>query len=412
MKSKWFAILSLTIILTQAHSQSSTIEINPEFHYADSTYVSETYKVDLLESLDFVGISCFHTTEIQATISSRILIDGKWSDWDNFGPAHEHADAKRKAYEGAPILESFQSIQFKSTQDIEALTARLFVAKSNEIETLPLRSSSCEIPVFCDRSCWCTSCPIDPTPEFTIPGHIILHHSAGFNESNNFAAVVEYYYDLHVNTNGWDDIGYNWLIDANGIIYQGRPDDYQGAHFSCINEKTVGICMIGEFTSRLPTVAAIDALISLAAYEATENTIDVTSEIYHETGALTLRSISGHRDGNNSPNGCSSTICPGDSFYAYISTVISKVNETPCYIEGITANSHILESTVSCYPNPFSNELYIKNGSQGSSYKLIDISGNTIQRLSSNSVNDLSQLPKGTYRLTVGGKYVDTVVKQ
>ena len=52
--------------------------------------------------------------------------------------------------------------------------------------------------------------------------HLWVHHSAGQTNSRDFAAVVRAYFTYHTQTHGWADIGYNWLVDPRGTLYQGR----------------------------------------------------------------------------------------------------------------------------------------------------------------------------------------------
>ncbi len=53
--------------------------------------------------------------------------------------------------------------------------------------------------------------------------------------------------DYHMNTRGWDDIGYNWLISSKtGTIYEGRGWDILGAHCAGWNTPFVGVCIIGN----------------------------------------------------------------------------------------------------------------------------------------------------------------------
>jgi hypothetical protein len=83
--------------------------------------------------------------------------------------------------------------------------------------------AECNQPSSCDRSCWDVNGthPAQSNPTTTSVTHIILHHTGDgivFPSNTDYAEKVRYYWDLHVNTNGWSDIGYNWLIDRNGII--------------------------------------------------------------------------------------------------------------------------------------------------------------------------------------------------
>ncbi len=168
----------------------------------------------------------------------------------------------------------------------------------------------CPQPSYLDREGWCPggSCPTDPTPVPTVVTHLIVHHSAGPNSSSDWAAVVRSIWDFHVNVNGWDDIGYNWLIDPNGVLYEGRGDGLLGAHFCGTNGGTMGVCMLGNFTDVVPQQAALTTLEQLLAWKSCDASLDPLGTAFHASSGLNLHRISGHRDG------CT-TECPGNAFY-------------------------------------------------------------------------------------------------
>ena len=172
------------------------------------------------------------------------------------------------------------------------------------------RSCPCPMPVAQTRAQWCPSgtCYPHPDPSYTNVTHLIVHHSAGTNTASDWAAVVRSIWDFHVNGNGWSDIGYNWLIDPNGVVYEGRGNDILGAHFCGTNGGTAGTCVMGNFTDIQPTTDAINALIELYTWKSCDKGFSPVGTAFHPSSGFTLNRISGHRDG------CA-TACPGDSFY-------------------------------------------------------------------------------------------------
>lgn len=165
-------------------------------------------------------------------------------------------------------------------------------------------------------------------PEYTTVTHFIIHHTVSENSGLDWAAHVRSIWNYHTNSLGWGDIGYNYLIDPNGVIYEGRAggDGSIGAHFSCMNSKTMGIALIGTFTSVSPTNNALNSLKNLLAWKATTLNIDPDGWGYHNPSALTMWNISGHRDGNTSSNGCpGGTSCPGDVLYNLLPIIRADV---------------------------------------------------------------------------------------
>lgn len=204
---------------------------------------------------------------------------------------------------------------------------------------LKLSAQTCDQPDYCDRLCWSpqSNHPAQTNPVFTTPTHIIVHHSGDnqvWPDGIDFKLVVQAYWDQHVNTNGWADIGYNWLIDRNGVIYEGRGDGVRGAHFSCMNQTTTGICLIGNFELEAPSGAALNKLKDLAAWEASDKNLDVLGGSRHASSQLDLFHISGHRDGNPStaPQSCASgTVCPGENLYSLLASTRMDVGNYQCY---------------------------------------------------------------------------------
>lgn len=195
--------------------------------------------------------------------------------------------------------------------------------KTNNAEVASTQNAY-TLPEYIDRVKWggtlnlTNSAPRTPTSVT----HLIVHHSAGQNTSSDFAAVVRSYYILHTQTNGWTDIGYNWLIDRNGVLYQGRAFDVNGsidvvgAHLGGGNTNTMGVCLIGDFTSIQPATVALTQLRNVLAWKANERKIDVRSRQSHTLG--NLFTISGHRDGV-------ATECPGNAFYPRLPEIRTQV---------------------------------------------------------------------------------------
>lgn len=370
----------------------------------------------------FIGISAYTAKTAKAEhLFFRTSNDSEtWSDWRTMSQDNEFILEDRKVYEGRPILKSFKFIQFRIEKvENQLFTFRLFFPYklSKQIDkTKSNASCACNQPAYCQRSCWCPngSCPEDLTPTTTSPSHVIVHHSAGFNTSNDFAAVVAYYWDLHVNTNGWDDIGYNWLIDPNGVIYEGRGDGIRGAHFSCMNENTTGICMIGNFQNQAPTSASISELKNLIAWEACDKNILPNTLGYHNSSQLNLEHISGHKDGNNASVGCpSGTACPGTFLYNELQNIRLAVDSFACLqgvdlIEGRALTSF----SFSLYPNPASETLSLElSFAKVKNYTLeiLNVEGKVIfeetKKVEQQHLHkkiDVSNFPKGVYVVRLG----------
>ncbi|XP_017872994.1 PREDICTED: peptidoglycan-recognition protein SC2-like, partial [Drosophila arizonae] len=105
----------------------------------------------------------------------------------------------------------------------------------------------------------------------------------------------------HMNSLGWADIGYNFLIGGDGAVYEGRGWNVLGAHATNWNSKSIGISFMGNFSNSKPTAAMISAAKSLLADAVSRGQISSGYTLY------------GHRQ-------VSSTECPGNNLWNEIRT--------------------------------------------------------------------------------------------
>lgn len=418
MRSIIFIISLLVFNLGYAQSSLSfDVQFDTECEFCDDLHVSEAFRVEKgSENLAFVGVSGYYLNkQFSTSLYYRYESNGQWSEWHPMYENHEAMLKDRKAFEGDPIESKFDKIQFKSGKptDLKIRFRLYFPGSKTELNLKHSQSNnslcSCVQPNYCDRTCWCptNNCPKDPSPSTTNPSHVIVHHSAGFNTSSDFAAVVAYYWDLHVNTNGWDDIGYNWLIDPNGVVYEGRGDGIRGAHFSCMNGSTVGVCLIGNFENQKPTSLAINRLKWYLAWEGCEKGIRPNDSSYHSSSMLVLDHISGHRDGNNSTTGCpSGTVCPGDSLYLALADIRFSVDTFPClqssFLDESLANRMI---GLNIYPNPASHQFSVTVqfvDSREYELEILDSKGTILRRYLGTADNSLHSIEIKAHDLNRG----------
>jgi len=165
------------------------------------------------------------------------------------------------------------------------------------------------------------------TPDFAAIQRMDVHHTVTTNNDPNPAATVRAIYVWHTQGNGWNDIGYNFLIDASGNVYEGRyarsyangeaptgenPANLGviGAHTLNHNPGTVGIALLGTFNTVAPSAAAQSSLTKLMAWEADRHGLDPTAP-----GV-----VLGHRD-------LYETECPGNVAYGLLPAWRQQANQ-------------------------------------------------------------------------------------
>ncbi|WP_338895751.1 peptidoglycan recognition family protein [Streptomyces sp. TG1A-60] len=154
---------------------------------------------------------------------------------------------------------------------------------------------------------------------------ITVHHTAMANDDPDPAATVRAIYQLHAVTNDWGDIGYHFLIDEEGRIYEGRysGDDglpahdaegkvVTGFHVGGFNSGNLGIALLGTFTERGPKEAARQALTRLVKVLVRHHGVDPQARVTYTNPVngtqKEVAEISGHRD-------WMATECPGEVMY-------------------------------------------------------------------------------------------------
>lgn len=163
------------------------------------------------------------------------------------------------------------------------------------------------------------------TPQYQTVTHNIIHHTDTPNNDTDWPARIRSIYYYHAVTLGWGDIGYNYLVDANGVLYEGRygGDDVIGAHAYGYNDGSMGLSFLGSYGggsyggNTTPSTAMLTSGERLLAWKCSQRNIDPLGSGPDNDGAV-YSYVSGHRD-------VGSTTCPGDDLYALLPTIRTNV---------------------------------------------------------------------------------------
>src|SRR5947208_13277095 len=238
-----------------------------------------------------------------------------------------------------------------SSSSSPTTTTRGFGSSSTTTTTVRTKPKAVEPPVI-TRAQWGADESIRKNNQKYAPiTKLFVHHTVTSPDGPDPdpAATVRAIYAYHVQGNGWDDIGYNFLIDAQGRVYEGRwARDYApgetptgedlnengvvGAHVLDHNVGSAGIAMLGDFTNGEPTTAARDTLVKLMAWKADRHGIDVMgSDPFTTTEGVVeyFPNLAGHRDAGQ-------TECPGDRLYPLLPGIREKVAAQVTAVHGPT----------------------------------------------------------------------------
>ncbi len=215
----------------------------------------------------------------------------------------------------------------------------------------PVASASASVsqPPIVSRAAWGADESIRRgTPSYNATVKVgFVHHT---DSSNTYSAeqapsMVRGIYAYHVLSNGWSDIGYNFLVDRYGQIYEGRfggaDKPVLGAHTGGFNVDSFGVSLLGNYVSTSPGSAQKASLTRVLAWKLGMYGRDVQgTDLLTSAGGGTSKYpagqdvrfnvISGHRDAGK-------TTCPGTVAYDALPSVrnaaAAQVESVPALVE-------------------------------------------------------------------------------
>ena len=261
---------------------------------------------------------------------------GRWGRWQRLHVAHDLGDERRgRRLSGLVRADGARFVEARASggqaRHLEVVAIDAVGGRRLKVRTGRAARAGVGQPPVTSRGEWGADESMRRAPPSYSPiNRMVVHHTVTPNDDPDPASTVRAVYAYHVRSNGWDDIGYNFLIDASGRIYEGRwarvhgPGEQPtgesldgqgvvGAHAEGDNHGSVGVALLGTFIGRQPSPAAMDALRRLLAWKADRHGIDPLGTTTWNRGR-TLPTIAGHRD-------VGATACPGDDLYASLPSV-------------------------------------------------------------------------------------------
>ena len=291
---------------------------------------------------DLVGIHWRGSGTVQFRTRS---VAGRWSAWNDAAPeAEDRPDARsvesvRKGgwRLGNPWwVGASDRIEYRQRGRVSRLRAWFVLSPDSGVPARALQRA--EAPAIVPRRGWNADEKIRRSgPSFAAVLRVALvHHTAGANgyTAAQAPAIVKAIQLYHVKGNGWNDIGYNFLVDRFGTVYEGRYGGIErnvvGAHAEGFNTGSVGVAVLGEYSSLTVAAKARSSLAALLAWRLDLAHVDpATTQSFISGGnarfgaglPVFLRTVSGHRD-------TGFTDCPGSTLYGLLSSIGGEVSRT------------------------------------------------------------------------------------
>jgi hypothetical protein len=170
----------------------------------------------------------------------------------------------------------------------------------------------------------------------------VVHHTVNSNtySAESVPAMLRSIQAFHMDVRGWDDIGYNVVVDRFGTIWEARAGGFDravvGGHVAGFNTGSVGVSVLGTFDSSAPSAAALEGVARVIAWKFAQRNIDPLGstvlvsrggDIHPPGEQVPMANISGHRD-------LGQTGCPGQLLYARLPEIRQRVAELMPVVTG------------------------------------------------------------------------------
>ncbi|HEY0603754.1 MAG TPA: N-acetylmuramoyl-L-alanine amidase [Herpetosiphonaceae bacterium] len=368
------------ILLNVAHAQTTTSDLKPHVSNiapdafkrvadqgaAGNSQIVETDRLAADAQFNYIMLRWQSTEPTSSTLEIEIRASSDGTTWTDWGEAHEDHDLvdpedpeglhwSGVVYTG---LAEFYQLRITSTPGTDGSMPGFSNVQVHTVDSrlvnmaVPQPQSDGVVspmgvarPAYISRTGWGNpqgeAAPNAP-PAYYTANHLVVHHTADSNNlgSNepNWAARVRAIWSFHTYSRGWGDIGYNWLIDPNGVIYAGRAGstdttrDAVGFHDTA-NYGSMGVSLIGTYSSVAPTTAAQNSLVDILSWKASQRNIDPMGSSWYygcsrsdycapfNSGSVVLN-IAGHRQVTPGH-----TTCPGDQVINLLPSIRQRVHQ-------------------------------------------------------------------------------------
>jgi N-acetylmuramoyl-L-alanine amidase len=260
-------------------------------------------------------------------VEIRVMRRDGWSRWQKLGI--HRTGGSDPAWVGRARI-----VQYKLSRRVPGLRLHFVAVGKRRVQAHGAQTTT-PFPYVSREEWGADQCPPRAAPQYGQVKAVAVHHTVSLNDYTPEEApqIVLAICRYHRNSNGWNDIGYNALVDKYGTIYEGRAGGLDnavvGAHAQGFNSQTAGVANIGDYTSVAASDAALQATATYIRWklgvhgQPLSGPVTLTSaggpESRYAAGAqVTVDRVLGHRD-------VGKTACPGDTLYTQLDQIRSLV---------------------------------------------------------------------------------------
>jgi uncharacterized protein with LGFP repeats len=312
------------------------------------------------KQFELLGIECNGGADPGIQVRTRTAT-GDWSEWLDAPLGHGHGpdDARRarRAMTDPVWTGPAQLFELRASRPLAGARV-VFVHSGAAAHASALRLVDTGLaagpgqPRIVARSSWATAACKPRVP--SVPGTVELvfvHHTVNSNSyrPSQSPALIRSICLFHKYGNGWNDIGYNFVVDRYGQIFEARAggvdEPVVGAQAGGYNLYSSGVALLGSFSGSAPGRQAFDALARLVAWKLSLHGVsvpgDVTVEVtrtggpysrYRPGSQVRLNRIAGHRDADT-------TSCPGTALYRQLPRLRQRVRDLAPSVSSLTARA-------------------------------------------------------------------------
>ncbi|MGA9314446.1 MAG: N-acetylmuramoyl-L-alanine amidase [Solirubrobacteraceae bacterium] len=350
------------------------------------TLTATVATVELASPADLVGVEWQGSAQENISLRFRGR-DGRWSSWVAAGTNGHGPDVRPQTDRqvGEPIWTGgTNSVQIRAAgrvsdaklhlvnvngdakADRSGRTVAPLALTANLLATPELSAGAGQPPIIA-RKAWARGmAPPKVTPEYGAVEMAFVHHTENPNgyAAGAVPAMLRAIYVFHRYVNGWNDIGYNFVVDLYGRIFEARAggidEPVVGAQAGGYNLFSTGIAVLGTFSSVPISKAARDTLEKLLAWKLSLHGVPAQGRVtvrvnpagasysrFPANARVSLPRIAGHRDGD-------ATECPGNVLYGElpeIRTGVQRLAPNPTRTTLVLSTLAVLPETQST-PEP------------------------------------------------------------